>query len=393
MSYRQVRLAACWAALWALAMRWALYIVFGLAVLGAFSYGAVASMSAIVSLSFWPLVHAAHSGSALMLAGVTALHGLVGALLLWSLAGLLLPRTWAETERALPLQRRERLTSDVAVTLWALLPLAALYACAAVIWWVQASGPPHVLLALSMLPASLAISAGLGSALVGRARALAPSTHGFKTTQGAPSPSLRRSSQLRSALPFPSPPLISVSNAGLLRTMWRGPARRSARWWGGALAAALLPALCLVWQPGWGTPLLMTAVLVWQLLSTRLATLAVLELAPLHAAAAALPVAPQQWQRWRELMSLLPVVLALVLFTVTLLAVLPAATSGAATAAPALHQAVPSWRTGVWCALVAVVLFGNAALNRHATLRPEDRAGYWLFVLVLQLALASEVLV
>jgi hypothetical protein len=331
------------------------------------------------------------------------LHGLVGALLLWSLAGLLLPKAWAETERALPLQRRERLTADVAVTLWALLPLAALYACAAAIWGVQASGQPHVLRALSMLPVSLAISAGLGSALVGRARALAPSKHGFKKTQRAPPPvahpsahqpshpSSHSSSHLASALPFPSALLISVAGAGLLRAMWRGPARRSARWWGVALAAAVLPTLALIWQPGWGTPLLMAAVLAWQLLSTRLATLAVLELAPLHLAVAALPVAPEHWQRWRELMSLLPVLLALALFTVALLARLPTAASAAA--APALHQAGPAWRPLVWCALVFVALLGNAALNRHATLRPEHRSGYWLFTLVLQLALASEVLV
>jgi hypothetical protein len=239
---------------------------------------------------------------------------------------------------------------------------------------------------------------------VGRARAFTRSKPWFKTGHQNlplpdPSPSgLQRIAPvatvppLRAGVPGAAPQLISVVGAGLLRAMVRGPARRTARWWAAAVAVAVLLPLVLVWQPGWGTPLLMAAVLLWQLLSTRLATLAVLELVPLHAAVAALPVAPPQWQLWRELISVLPVLLALALLTVVLLAFFPAAV-GAAMATPALQRVGPTWRPLVWCALVAVALLGNAALNRHATLRPEHRSGYWLFVLVLQLALASEVLV
>ncbi len=454
LSYRQVRLLACLAALRSLARRWALYVAFGLAALGAFSSGAASSVAGLVSLSVLPLVKAAQSGSSGVLLAATVLHGLVGALILWSLRELLLPRAWADPERALPLPPRARQRADAVVALLALLPLAVLYGCAAAIWWTQAVGEGRAVeqavqqavgrgvdlgvdlglsRALLMVPLSLFFSLVGGVLLVAQARAVGmqfPSRFGARSVAPAVGPRAgvnaaptaadagvgapagagagaganadtdaysdavtasgpNADPETTPAEPWagmgsPSvPQRIGLTRAGLSSAMRRGPAARTGRWWWLACGAAVLPSLLMLWRPTWGTPLLMLSVLCWQLCSTRLATLAVLELEPLHAAAAALPIAAGTWQLRREVMCLLPVVAGVVAATLCL----------ALRSHPAPGGAPLPWRPVLWCITVMVVALGNAALNHFAKLQPQDRSVYWLFILVLQLALASEVLV
>jgi hypothetical protein len=354
LNYHAMRQAWCRHALRELLRRWGVYFVFTALAISAGAAGALSIMAAMAAWAVIPLFHAMTLAWPLATAA-TAAQALVGALVVWMLRPLLLPRRWLEAERALPLNPAEQTRSDLQLVTLALLPLIVLYGVGAAV--VLARNPewlrPVRALALSALVFASLASVVLGAAVLRARRQPRRGVVARRPSHSVGALGLRRWPWLLLALP-----------------LWRGPARRC-----GALLAAgalvvLLPAAGLWRWPEGGGWWLAALALAELSLATRLSTLVREEIEPLLAATAMLPLQPKALQRsaaWLPLAPLLPAWLAL-------LAVLPPA------------------RPAVLAAF-AMVSAGTAALQSFwAEPQSDMRAARWLLSLVVLLALASETL-
>ncbi len=373
-SYSQIRLAWCRWALIGLMRRWGIYVLVGLLVLGGAGSSALAAITALAAWSVLPLLQAAQQsvGQAVVL---TLVYALVGGMLVWGLSPVLWPRAWAEVERALPIVERERRFSDLTVVLLGLTPLFVVYFVGAAIWLMKAPAwfQPVRSWALIMLLTSMALSLALGVAILWWRRGL-PAT----SAPAWPVPKSRRrvvSSSRR--------PTLSTAMALVLLPLWRGPAQRSGRFLALSLLALLACETSLMVWPLYTSWWLAAFAALAQALTTRLNVLVTTELGALHGACAALPVSTRWLQMARRGVAMAPLVLGL--------ALLPTALA---------HSAV-ALQTTAWIAYLAALPLGNMALIAASGAPPkvqgsEDaaaRVSGWLVILVLSLALASEVVV
>lgn len=357
-SYHRMRLRWCAAALRELLRRWAVYIVAGLAMLGAFSAGAVDSVSAAAAWSVLPLFRAAAQpwwqGLATSLA-----HGLVGAGVAWALRPVLWPRSWREQEAALPIAARVRLASDLVVTALGLLPLWAVHAAGSAVWLARAPvwlDGKHAL-ALAWVLASAALSLALGTAAVQALRRPDRIWRRMRTDAATRGSGLHTRKVFATLLWWP---------------LLRGPAARAGRLMpAAALALMLLAAAPLQW--GHGSWWLAGFGLAGLAATARLHALLRLDLAPLHAACVQLPIPPRRLSLGRRLLALLPAVAGL-------LALPWVWRLGAAPLRPGL--------AGFY---LAAALAGHGWLVATDPERAEEQVGRWLFTLVLLTAIASEV--
>ncbi len=368
LSYGQIRLAWCQAALLGLLRRWGIYLTVGVLVLG----GAGSSALALAAASVLPLLHAAQQDPLTALF-ITLAYTLAGGGLVWGLAPLLWPRAWAEVERALPLAPGDQRLSDLATVLLGLTPLFAVYLAGAAIWW--AKSPPWLLAvwarALGLLITAMALSVALGVAILWRRRSLPVSA----TSQR------RASDGAHGRSPTPGPRLWVVARALLWLPLWRGRAHRSAHFLGLNLLTLWACASGLTLWPQHAAWWLAAFALLAQAFSTRSSSLLHSEREPLHAACAALPLSALWLSRSRQIVALAPLL------------------SGLLALCLALAWACPFVQPEVLCAYAAVMLGGNVALNataarNSASPRKEDAAArvtWWLVIAVLQIALASEV--
>lgn len=371
--YHRMRLRWCGAALLALLQRWGVYVVVGLAMLGAFSAGGTTSIAAITAWSVLPLFKAAAQsfGLGVLLA---ALHALIGLGAVIALRPVLWSALWAEAERALPVPPRERLVSDAWVVLLALLPLFVIYAVGAVTWlapvpdWLRgAEWSAACALALSM---ASSMAAGL---LVLTAMRRPP--------RGASLRALTRAQAHADWARWRQP----MWRALLLWPMTRGPARRTGRWLVGLMAGLLATDAAMASVRGQlaGAGTSSWCLAAWGLVSlagtSRLYALVQRELAPLHDACAPLPISARQRLLARRLLALLPLIVGLVWMPV-------AWWLGESAVRPAV--------AGVY---LLVSLVGHAwqlaGRQPQATTsnQSQGEAVRWVFTLVLLTALATEV--
>lgn len=370
LSYRQIRLAWCRKALQSLVRRWGIYLLVGGIVLGGAGSSALDAMTALAAWCVLPLLQAAQQSNGQAF-GMSIAYALAGAALAWGLSPVLWPRSWAEAERALPVTQRERQLSDLTVTALGLTPLFTVYLAGFAIWTVKS--PPWFgavrETALAMLALSMGLSLILGMAILGWRR----------SGPLAASASLRHRAVAQTAA---SRQVCSATMALLVLPLWRGPARRSGRFFQLSLATLLAVDVCLIAWPHHASWWLAVFAALAQTLTTRLNVLASAELGLLHAACVALPVAPSWLRRARQAIALLPLAVG----SACLLALLLNQTG-------ALHASVLA-------VYVLAVLTGNSALliaaatssKEQAETSPAARVSWWLLVLVVQLALASEVM-
>ncbi|MDP3650761.1 MAG: hypothetical protein Q8R67_03665 [Rhodoferax sp.] len=370
MSYGQMRLAWCQAAMRSLLQRWGVYMGVGLLVLGGGGQHALTAMAALAAWAVLPLLQAAQHGLWVALAATLG-YGLAGAMLVWGLSPVLWPRRWALAERALPVRPRARRRSDLTVVLLGLTPLFGVYVAGAVVWAAQAPGWLREVWgqALVLLGASAALSVSLGVGILEWRRSVP--VHAASTQARRPT-----------ALKAQDRHMVSVARALLWLPLRRGPAQRAGRFMAVCLLAALVCAASLAYAPGQANWWLAAFAALTQTLTTRLYVLVRTELGALHAACAALAVPPNALQRSRYALALFPMLLGTVLMACTL-----------------LSQGVQV-HTAVFTTYVLAVLGGNTVLVLSAPSQPDAppaagsaaRISWWLLVLVVQVALASEVL-
>lgn len=367
-SYGEMRLAWCRAAMRSLIQRWGIYVVVGLMVLGGGGQHALAAMAALAAWTVLPLLEAAQHSLWYALAMALG-YALVGAMLVWGLSPVLWPRRWALTERALPLDQGARRRSDVTVVVMGLTPLFGVYAAGAVVWAAQAPAWLQEVWgqALVLLGASAALSVSLGVGILEWRRSL-------------PVTSLPALPRRHTALKPQGRQIVSVASALLWLPLRRGPALRSGRFMLVCLLAFLTCALGLAYAPHLANGWLAAFAALAQTLTTRLYVLLRTELGPLHAACAALAIPPDRLRRSRQALALL------------------APAVGTALVACALLGRGVLVHAAVFSTYVLAVLGSNTALVLAAPSRPDTpqaqgsaaRISWWLLVLVIQVALASE---
>jgi hypothetical protein len=363
LTYGAMRLRWCRLALLAFVKRWAIYLVVAVAVLAGGVVGFVTFVMAAAAWLVLPLFYAAAHGAWLLPA--LLLQALMAAAAVWGLRTALWPVRWAEAERALPIAAVDTWRSDLHVVLIALLPLLLLQALGAAallgqnLEWLRPFRGRAVLALLLACGASWL----LGAAVLQRMRR--PPTAGVWPPRWPTAVSLVGQ---RAALHW--------AVVLLWWPLWRGPARRTgqALLWG--TAVLLLPALaiaCTHLGVGWW---LAALALLSMLVSTRINSLARDELLPLLLASAMLPLRLHRVQRLRASLAVWPVLLALLLTSLVL-----------------TFEA--GCRPLVWLAfvlaLVVSVLVEVAAAPAAAS-AAQAKAARWLFLLVLCVCLASEVM-
>lgn len=375
LSYGQVRLAWCRMALVSLIRRWGIYVLVGLLVLGGAGSSAVAAMTAFAAWSVLPLFQSALQpiGRAFLM---TFGYALVGGMVVWGLSPVLWPRAWAEAERALPIVEREQRISDLIVVLLGLTPLFAVYFAGATIWLVKAPAwfQPVQSWALGMLFTSMALSIVFGVAIVARRRGLAANSTPAWTGRKCHRPALHASSKQQT---------LSSAVALVVIPLWRGPAQRSGRFFSLSFLALMSCVASLMVWPMYAPWWLAAFAALAQVLISRLNVLVSTELGPLHDACAALPISGLWLQSARHVVVMAPLIISQTMLLMTL------------TYSPV------AIKSAVWVTYLVALPLGNMALVAASSARTDmqrsadaaARVSWWLLVLVLFLALASEVVV
>jgi len=365
LGYHGMRLRWCLDALLRLLRRWAVYIVVGALVIGAGASGAWQAITAVAAWLVLPLFVSASHGAWLG-AGI-AMQGLAGGLVAVALSPLLWQRTWADAERALPIAPGLRLASDAAMVAMALAPLLLLCTVGAVT--LLGHRPAWLLLyrdrAIAGLLAAVALSIALGTAFLQWQRRT-----GDRGARAEFSGVQRKRTSAADALHVST---LRWPRALVWWPLWRGPARRTGLglWLGTAtlcvpaLGLALITGFTGWWLAGFATLALVS--------SSVLDAVARKEFADLHEACRPLPIKPTSLGRMRASIALAPLLPGL--------ATLPIALAVS-------HVAV---RPLVLAGYV-VACIGSCALEVAATARDaQSKASRWLLVLIVAVALASEV--
>ena len=368
LGYHGMRLRWCLDALLRLLRRWAVYLVVGALVIGAGASGAWQAIAAVAAWLVLPLFVSASHGAWLGM-GI-AMQGLAGGLVSVALSPLLWQRTWADAERALPIAPGLRLASDAAMVAMALAPLLLLCSVGAVTLlghrpaWLL----PYRDRAIAALLAAVALSIAFGTAFLQWQRRTGD--------RGARAEFSGVQRQRTSAANAPRVGTLRWPRALVWWPLWRGPARRTGLglWLG--IAALCVPAVGLAlitgftgftgwWLAGFATLALVS--------SSVLDAVARKEFADLHEACRPLPIKPISLGRMRASIALAPLLPGL--------ATLPIALAVS-------HVAV---RPLVLAGYV-VACIGGCALEVAATARDaQSKASRWLLVLIVAVALASEV--
>ena len=365
LGYHGMRLRWCRDALLRLLRRWAVYIVVGALVIGAGASGAWQAITAVAAWLVLPLFVSASHGAWLG-AGI-AMQGLAGGLVAVALSPLLWQRTWADAERALPIAPGLRLASDAAMVAMALAPLLLLCTVGAVTLlghrpaWLL----PYRDRAIAALLAAVALSIALGTAFLQWQRRT-----GDRGARAEFSSVQRQRTSAADALHVST---LRWPRALVWWPLWRGPARRTGLglWLGTATLCVPAVGLALItgftgwWLAGFATLALVS--------SSVLDAVARKEFADLHEACRPLPIKPISLGRMRASIALAPLLPGL--------ATLPIALAVS-------HVAV---RPLVLAGYV-VACIGGCALEVAATARDaQSKASRWLLVLIVAVALASEV--
>lgn len=365
LGYHGMRLRWCLDALLRLLRRWAVYIVVGALVIGAGASGAWQAITAVAAWLVLPLFVSASHGA--WLAAGIAMQGLAGGLVAVALSPLLWQRTWADAERALPIAPGLRLASDAAMVAMALAPLLLLCTVGAVTLlghrpaWLL----PYRDRAIAGLLAAVALSIALGTAFLQWQRRT-----GDRGARAEFSGVQRQRTSAADALHVST---LRWPRALVWWPLWRGPARRTGLglWLGTAtlcvpaLGLALITGFTGWWLAGFATLALVS--------SSVLDAVARKEFADLHEACRPLPIKPTSLGRMRASIALAPLLPGL--------ATLPIALAVS-------HVAV---RPLVLAGYV-VACIGSCALEVAATARDaQSKASRWLLVLIVAVALASEV--
>ena len=365
LGYHGMRLRWCLDALLRLLRRWAVYIVVGALVIGAGASGAWQAITAVAAWLVLPLFVSASHGA--WLAAGIAMQGLAGGLVAVALNPLLWQRTWADAERALPIAPGLRLASDAAMVAMALAPLLLLCTVGAVTLlghrpaWLL----PYRDRAIAALLAAVALSIALGTAFLQWQRRT-----GDRGARAEFSGVQRQRTSAADALRVST---LRWPRALVWWPLWRGPARRTGLglWLGTATLCVPAVGLALItgftgwWLAGFATLALVS--------SSVLDAVARKEFADLHEACRPLPIKPTSLGRMRASIALAPLLPGL--------ATLPIALAVS-------HVAV---RPLVLAGYV-VACIGSCALEVAATARDaQSKASRWLLVLIVAVALASEV--
>ena len=365
LGYHGMRLRWCLDALLRLLRRWAVYIVVGALVIGAGASGAWQAITAVAAWLVLPLFVSASHGA--WLAAGIAMQGLAGGLVAVALSPLLWQRTWADAERALPIAPGLRLASDAAMIAMALAPLLLLCTVGAVTLlghrpaWLL----PYRDRAIAALLAAVALSIALGTAFLQWQRRT-----GDRGARAEFSGVQRQRTSAADALRVST---LRWPRALVWWPLWRGPARRTGLglWLGTATLCVPAVGLALItgftgwWLAGFATLALVS--------SSVLDAVARKEFADLHEACRPLPIKPTSLGRMRASIALAPLLPGL--------ATLPIALAVS-------HVAV---RPLVLAGYV-VACIGSCALEVAATARDaQSKASRWLLVLIVAVALASEV--
>ena len=365
LGYHGMRLRWCRDALLRLLRRWAVYIVVGALVIGAGASGAWQAITAVAAWLVLPLFVSASHGA--WLAAGIAMQGLAGGLVAVALSPLLWQRTWADAERALPIAPGQQLASDAAMVAMALAPLLLLCTVGAVT--LLGHRPAWLLLyrdrAIAGLLAAVALSIALGTAFLQWQRRT-----GDRGARAEFSGVQRQRTSAADALHVST---LRWPRALVWWPLWRGPARRTGLglWLGTATLCVPAVGLALItgftgwWLAGFATLALVS--------SSVLDAVARKEFADLHEACRPLPIKPTSLGRMRASIALAPLLPGL--------ATLPIALAVS-------HVAV---RPLVLAGYV-VACIGSCALEVAATARDaQSKASRWLLVLIVAVALASEV--
>jgi|GEM_PF-1075366 len=386
LGYHGMRLRWCRDALLRLLRRWAVYIVVGALVIGAGASGAWQAITAVAAWLVLPLFVSASHGA--WLAAGIAMQGLAGGLVAVALSPLLWQRTWADAERALPIAPGLRLASDAAMVAMALAPLLLLCTVGAVTLlghrpaWLL----PYRDRAIAALLAAVALSIALGTAFLqwqrrSGDRGARAEFSGVQRQRTSAADALRGARAEFSGVQRQRTSAADALHVGTLRwpralvwwPLWRGPARRTGLglWLGTATLCVPAVGLALItgftgwWLAGFATLALVS--------SSVLDAVARKEFADLHEACRPLPIKPTSLGRMRASIALAPLLPGL--------ATLPIALAVS-------HVAV---RPLVLAGYV-VACIGSCALEVAATARDaQSKASRWLLVLIVAVALASEV--
>jgi hypothetical protein len=369
LNYHSIRLRWCLSSLSDLIRRWSVYLVVGAVVLaggGAFTIPALASLAA---LSVALLVDTAgHSPVYMFL--MCVLHSQVGTVTVFALRPALWPLSWAEAERALPVARGDYLRSDAIVVVLALVPLFGLYLAGALIWvlktWETNSSNLMSALALLLMSALLSVIQGIA---VLQAWRRTSTRHGLRLIRW-PEHIPMSLSRGNSATIVP----LGLLDALFVLPLVRGPALRSRRFLG---LSSIVLVFVAVHCDGAGSAIgwwLASLCVISLVTATRLRVLVNEELQPLHAHCAVLPLKPASLVLGRRLLIILPVSLGLTLL-VTMWLAFPV---------PGMHPTAAA-------AYVGVTWMGSAMQAWARPARPTLDISRWIFVLVLAVACASEV--
>jgi hypothetical protein len=169
----------------------------------------------------------------------------------------------------------------------------------------------------------------------------------------------------------------------LVFPMVRGPAQRSGRFFTWTLVALVSCVVALVGLPHFASWWLAAFAAISQAMVTRLNVVVTEDMEPLHEACAALPISSARLKVARRAVVMTPLVAGQLLLI-----------------AAVYLSAVPV-KSSVFITYLLASLLGNLALVVAASAPPvpgvrEDpaaRVSWWLVILVLSIALASEVLV
>jgi hypothetical protein len=366
--YGAVRLAWCKAALANLIRRWGVYMVIAAVVLGG------TDPQAAAALLLAPLFLSVQQTTIQSLL-VCSLYALGGGVLSWLTSPLLWSKTWAEAERVLPLDPAETLRSDIVVVLLGLTPVLLLYLAGTLIWFVKSPAWFEQVwgrCVLLLLAAALA-DVALGVAMLRYRRRL---------PKNAASARVFRSVWRRAGIAGQDFPAQSRAKVLLLWPMLHGPARRTGRF---LLSTALSLAVCdvaLAVDSQHSFWWLAAFAVLAQAQTSRLMVLVNAELGALHQACTVLPLGVRWTTVARYVVAMLPLGAAWLLLVAVL----------------SVRAAFPQISLMLY---LAVQIAGNliliVALSSRAFAAQSSTAAklaiWWLLILVLSLALASEVLI
>lgn len=371
LSYGAMHAMACWLALRQGARRWAVYVLMA-AVLAGAGAGLASALVALQAMAAWlvlPLFWAVAQGPVWALAGL-ALHALAGAGLLWAARQWLWPVTWAEQERALPIAPQAQASSDLRLIFLALLPWCVMCAGGAAVWLVRRPAwlAGHEGQAALALLAALLGAMALGVVMQRQRRRPPPSWR--LAVPGQPTAARSRAAGLPQRWA-----VVGWPRALLWWPLWRGVAPRTGRALSLAVVVVLAIAAAVAVAPRAAPWWLAALSLAGLVAVSRLKLLTQLELAPLLDACTPLPLSASHLRAAQQVLAALPLLLGLAAMLCTLWLMVP---SGQLRGGRVL-----SW---------AVCVASAGAMELRWTQRDAGvRSPRWIFMLVLSVALGSEV--